>query len=139
MEARREAGEAWAESTLVIDASAILALIFDEVGATWSRTSAMRAVLNAVNLDEVLHKVARARHGSIVVETQLSRLGISVVAVRSSVRLEFRQPSFAANGTDTSFADRACLSMGLMLDATVLTADAKWMGLGLDVDIRLIR
>ena len=59
--------------------------------------------------------------------------------------VEITQSSISAalhsqlTGTDTSFADRACLSMGLMLDATVLTADAKWMGLGLDVDIRLIR
>jgi ribonuclease VapC len=126
-------------STLVIDASAILAMIFDEAGGDMVADVCDGAVLNAVNLDEVLHKVARRGMDPILVETQLSRLGISVVA------FDARQARISAalhsqlTGTDTSFADRACLSMGLMLDATVLTADAKWMGLGLDVDIRLIR
>ena len=126
-------------STLVIDASAILAMIFDEAGGDMVADVCGGAVLNAVNLDEVLHKVARRGMDPILVETQLSRLGISVVA------FDARQARISAalhsqlTGTDTSFADRACLSMGLMLDATVLTADAKWTGLGLGVDIRLIR
>lgn len=126
-------------STSVIDASAVLAMIFDEAGGDMVADVCEGAILNAVNLDEVLHKVVRRGIDPILVETQLSRLGISVVA------FDGRQARVSAalhsqlTGTATSFADRACLSMGLMLNATVLTADAKWTGLGLDVDIRLIR
>lgn len=126
-------------SPLVIDASAILAMIFDEAGGDMVADVCEGALMNAVNLDEVLHKVARRRMDPVVVETQLSRLGISVIA------FDARQARVSAAlhaklaGTDTSFADRACLSMGLMFDATVLTADATWARLGLDIDIRLIR
>lgn len=126
-------------SALVIDASAILAMIFDEAGGDMVADVCDGAMLSAVNLDEVLHKVARRGVDPMLVETQVSRLGIAVVAfdarqARVSAALHARLA-----GTDTSFADRACLSMGLMLNTTVLTADAKWMRLGLDVDIRLIR
>ena len=126
-------------SAFVIDASAILAMIFDEAGGDMVADVCDGAMLSAVNLDEVLHKVARRGVDPMLVETQLSRLGIAVVVfdarqARVSAALHARLA-----GTDTSFADRACLSMGLMLNTTVLTADAKWMRLGLDVDIRLIR
>lgn len=38
-----------------------------------------------------------------------------------------------------SLADRACLALGLERKSAVLTADRAWSGLGLDVDIRLLR
>lgn len=112
-------------SAIVIDASAILAMIFDEVGGDMVAEACDGAVLNAVSLDEVLHKSARRGLDPVAVETQLSRLGIAVTA------FDARQARVSATlyaqlfSTDTSFADRACLSMGMML--------------GLDADIRLIR
>ena len=38
-----------------------------------------------------------------------------------------------------SLGDRACLALGLTLDATVVTADRVWNGLELGVAIELIR
>jgi ribonuclease VapC len=38
-----------------------------------------------------------------------------------------------------SLGDRACLALGMRLEATVLTGDRAWQSLNLAVDIRMIR
>jgi len=38
-----------------------------------------------------------------------------------------------------SLGDRACLTLGIVLDAPVYTAEALWQKLKLDIDVRVIR
>ncbi|MEA1083271.1 type II toxin-antitoxin system VapC family toxin [Sphingomonas sp. CD22] len=123
----------------VVDASAVLALIFEEPGSAMVLAQCRGALFSAVNLDEILHKVARHGLDPAAVEEQLTKLQIIVVPfdagqARVSAALHPR-----VHGTDTSFADRACLSLALATGGAVLTADTKWRTLGLDLDIRLIR
>lgn len=125
--------------SVVLDASAVLAMIFGEAGGKSVLTSSRGALLSAVNVDEVLHKVARRGIDPAAIEEQLLRLGLLVTPfdidhARASAALYAR-----LRGTDTSFADRACLSLAMLTGRPVVTADAKWMELGLNLDIRLIR
>jgi ribonuclease VapC len=125
--------------TPVLDASSILAVIFEEPGADIVIGHSDGALLSAVNLDEVLHKSARRDIAGSDVEQQLTKLGIVIVPfasadVRIAAALHPR-----VDRTGTSFADRACLALGIATGGPIFTCDGKWLNLGLDLDIRLIR
>jgi ribonuclease VapC len=125
--------------TLVIDASAMLAVLFGETGADVAAAHCRDAWLSAVNFDEVLHKAMRRGIPAGVIEEQIERLQIVIVPfglayARVSASLHSRTYK-----TDTSFADRACMAMALAEQCPVLTADRKWADLDLGLDLILIR
>lgn len=125
--------------SVVLDASATLAIVFEEEGAEIAIAESAGALLSAVNLDEVLHKSARRGIAITDVEKQLGKLGLiivpfDIVQARLSSGLHPR-----VDRTGTSFADRACLALGLSTGRQVLTSDGKWLELDLGIDIRLIR
>lgn len=125
--------------SVVLDASATLAIVFEEEGAEIAIAESAGALLSAVNLDEVLHKSARRGIAMADVEKQLGKLGViivpfDIVQARLSSGLHSR-----VDRTGTSFADRTCLALGLSTGRQVLTSDGKWLELDLGIDIRLIR
>lgn len=125
--------------TVIFDASALLAIVFEEAGAERAIAYARGGIASTVNMDEVLHKSARRGLRPDLVEAQITKLGIDfipfdVVHARSTAALH---PELSRLGI--SFADRACLALGLVSGHAILTADTDWPGLGLGIDIRLIR
>ena len=124
--------------TVVIDASAVLAILFDESGSDIAAASAQGAQLSAVNLTEVLEKVARNSGDADAVPGTLERLEIMTVP------FDARQAWIAAAlkprvGNNDSLADRACLALALDRALPVVTGDRAWADLDIGVDIRLIR
>ncbi len=125
--------------TVVVDASALLALLFDEPGADMVVGMVRGASLSAVNLDEVLHKCARRGMDAGAVVSHLARLELDIRAfdhaqARISAALHPR-----AQPAGLSFADRACLALGTVMEAVVLTADRDLSTFDAGIDIRLIR
>lgn len=125
--------------SVVLDASAILALIFEERGADVALSAARGSFLSAVNLDEVLHKTTRRAIAAVEVETELNRLEIEVrpFDAAQARRAAILHP--AAHRLNISFADRACLALAMESNRAVVTAEGKWLELRLPLDIRLIR
>lgn len=125
--------------TVVVDASAVLALLKNETGADVVAPVARAALLSAVNLIEVRSKLIDAVSDIDAAMGLLSRFEISTVPLTSA------QATIAADlwpvvkGRNVSLADRACLALGIERRATVLTGDRRWIELGLSLDIRLIR
>ncbi len=125
--------------TVVLDASAVLALLFDETGAEQVAASVRGALLSAVNLDEVLHKCVRRGIDAATVLTQLARLEIVVRAFdaeQAAISASFHP---RAQPAGLSFADRACAALGVATRSAILTADRELAALDLGIDIRLIR
>jgi ribonuclease VapC len=125
--------------TLVIDASALLAIQFGERGADVAIAHCRGASLSAVNLDEVLHKGVLRGIPADVIEDQIRRLQIAIVPftvdhARVAAGLHPR-----LHRTNTSFADRACMALALVERCPVLTADRKWADLDMGVELILIR
>lgn len=125
--------------TIVLDASATLAVLFEEPGADVVLASSRGAIISAVNLDEVLHKCERRNIPAVDAEGILAKLLITVVPfdhvqARASARLH---PDLHRRGI--SFADRACLALAEVAGGTILSADSDWTELDLPIDIRLIR
>jgi ribonuclease VapC len=124
---------------LILDASAILALLFKEPGHESVAVAADGAAASTINLAEVLTRFVRDGH---TVPAVLEHLG--VYAIEWVPFDDVQAAGTAALWPRTrraglSLADRACLALAIDRGLPVLTADRVWADLGLPVDIRLIR
>ena len=123
----------------VLDASALIALLWDEPGAQAVERLLGRAVVSVVNWTEVLQRF-RA-HG---VETADKResvegLGIGIMSFTledAETAAELWEPTRAAG---LSLADRACLALARRLDLPAHTADRDWRKVDVGVEVVLIR
>lgn len=116
-------------STCLLDASAILALLQGEPGAS-TVAEAMRsgAAVVSVNLSEVVAKLCDGGLSDEEIGQVLGELKLDVVAFdREDARLAglLRR---GTRGSGLSLGDRACLAVGVRRGLTVLTADAAWVG-----------
>lgn len=123
----------------VLDASALIALLWDEPGAEAVERLLGRAAMSVVNWAEVLQRF-RA-HG---VETAGKResveaLGVAIVSFTpedAELAAELWEPTRAAG---LSLADRACLALARRLDMPAHTADRDWRKVDVGVEVVLIR
>ena len=124
--------------SVVIDASAVLAVLFTEPGAEAATAYCQGAMLSAVNLIEVRDKFARRSGTAEPVADLLYRLGIETVPFTEA------QAVIAADlknrvGKKDSLADRVCLALAIERGLPVVSADRRWAELDIGVDLRLIR
>jgi PIN domain nuclease of toxin-antitoxin system len=124
---------------LVLDASALLAVLLDEPGGDRVLPVLQGAVMSAVNLSE---SVSRAIDRGFPASDALAlvdrfRLTVSAFDRKQAELAAGLRLAMRAKGL--SLGDRACLALALDLDCPVLTADRAWAALDLGVDIRLIR
>lgn len=116
----------------VLDASAILAVVFDEAGADAVLALAQRGpLLSAVNWTEVLAKLVD--HG-LQVDEAIPRLADSglldavhlvefdTAQARATAELRQRTRSLGL-----SLGDRACLALALLRQASAVTTDRAWL------------
>ncbi len=125
--------------SVILDASALLALIFDEPGADVVALQAKGSSLLSVNFSEVVQRVIAIKGIPQRAEEAVDRLEIAVVPFdRELARItaELRAPT-AFMGA--SFADRACLALGLLTGNAILSSDRDWDKLDLGIEIRMIR
>jgi ribonuclease VapC len=123
----------------VLDASAVLAFVKCEPGGEGVGPYMNGGLISSVNYAEVLKK-STEYGGSIEVTAALldrSQLQIIVFDAAQAIGAAKMWPSVKSHGL--SFADRACLGLGIVSDAVVLTADKAMTGTGLPVRVRLIR
>lgn len=127
-------------SRIVLDASALLAALTGEPGADKLTLELLStAVISTVNLAEV--------------QTKLVNRGLSpnrawevaLVPVERAIPFTSEQAKTAGSmvaetrAWGLSLGDRACLALGLALQAPVYTADRSWKNLKLGVPIHVIR
>jgi ribonuclease VapC len=123
---------------IVIDSSALIALVRDEPGADRVAAAIGDAAVSAVILAECLSKLAGFGFDPDAVRSRFSMAGLSVqgfdladVAAVVALRRLSKQ--------GVSLADRFCLALALDRDLPVLTGDRDWADLGLPLQIELIR
>jgi ribonuclease VapC len=124
---------------VVLDSSAVLALLGREPGADVVEELLGRIVICAVNLAEIQGKLV----GRGIEKTAAS---LAIVGVVSDV-VDFDHERALLTGSlmaetrvlGLSLGDRACLALGIALKVPVYTADRAWTGLQLGVEVRAIR
>lgn len=132
-------------SSVVLDASAMLAYLFDEDGAGLVETALNdSACIGAINWAEVLSKVEDKGHSSealIITLTNQGLLGntLEVLSTTEKDALLIAQLRPQTKLLGLSLGDRACLALGMRLEIPVFTADTAWNDLTLNLSIRMIR
>lgn len=125
--------------TVVLDASALLALVNGETGAEMVESLLEEAAMSSVNLSEVAGKLVDRGLPSADVRRSLESLQLDVHtfdAEQAFLTGELR----AAVPRDFALGDRACLALAATLQARAVTADRQWAALRLPgVDIAVIR
>lgn len=111
----------------VLDASALLAFLKRESGATVVEQHLSTGICGAANWSEVAQKVRRGGANWSVARDLLLSYGLRVEPVtRADAELA---ASLWTAGTGLSLGDRLCLALGARLQQEVLTTDSAWAGL----------
>lgn len=124
---------------VVLDSSAVLAVLQFEKGADVVMDNLKEGAISAINLTEVATKLVEKGHSIAEARRAIAMLGMDVESID-----ERQAYAAAALRSDTkakglSVGDRHCLALGAKLGATVLTADQNWKQVKIGVDVKLIR
>jgi ribonuclease VapC len=111
---------------VVLDASAVLALLFEEPGAEVVRAQLRTGVIGAANLAEVLAKLSD--HGLPAMEAvrAVTILGLEVAPMTEAQAGRSAELRPMTRAVGLSLGDRACLALAAELGAPALTADRSW-------------
>jgi len=124
---------------VVLDPSALLAVLRAEPGAERVEPRLERARIGAVNLSEVVAKLAEDGVPEPEIRRAIGRLELDVRSfdVQHAYLAAMLRNSTRALGL--SLGDRACLALAQSLGAPALTADRSWSRLDVGVAIEMIR
>lgn len=123
----------------VLDASALLAVLFEEKGAAKVEPVMSGASISAVNFGEVVAKLVDRGVADEDIVRDLAELDIEVVDV------DRRQAELAGllrrmtKEAGLSLGDRSCLALAREYEATAVTADRAWAKLKVGAKIMLVR
>lgn len=124
---------------IVLDTSAILAVLLKEPGGAGVIRMLPNSMLSAVNHAEVGANLSKRGFAREDIQRRLAGLVSVIVAFDSEQSLETIRVYRLTQGTGLSLADRACLALARLRKTPVLTTDKKWSELRLGVDVRQIR
>jgi PIN domain nuclease of toxin-antitoxin system len=124
---------------MVLDASALLALLFREPGHQRVAEVLGDCCMSTLNLAEVLGRFARDGHVPADVWARLRATSIEWVPFTDALALTAAQLLPWTRAQGLSLGDRACLALALNRGIPVMTADRPWAELGLGIHIELIR
>ncbi|RYF22944.1 MAG: PIN domain-containing protein [Oxalobacteraceae bacterium] len=113
-------------TSVVMDASAVLALVRDEPGADKVTPHVGRSAISAVNLQEVIKELLLSGLDAATIREILDEL-------RLDVRSHDVEAAYAAAGLHIQtkefgrgLGDRSCLALAMQLGVPALTADREW-------------
>lgn len=124
---------------VVLDASAVLAVLNGEVGADEVWTHLPGAYLSAVNAGEVASKLVDGGKEAEEAGQTLERLGARVISFELADIVPVARFRELTRSAGLSLGDRACLALAQRLRLPAVTADREWRNIETDVEIRLIR
>jgi ribonuclease VapC len=118
---------------VVVDATALLAVLLSEPGADKVLPVLERALVSAVNVAEVY---AHLLHRGVAAELawrSLEGLGFETCAFTADHAR--RAGELAGKGRRFSFGERACVALAMTQDAVVYTTNEAWKGIGVEVEV----
>lgn len=126
-------------SSVVFDASALLALLHRERGADLVERHLPGAALSAVNYSETLKKAVEK--GARLADAELAIRGLQLEIVPFDERLASAAAGLWENSRKLglSLADRSCLALACDLNRPAVTADKRWAEVDINIEVKLIR
>ena len=125
--------------TVVLDASALLAVLHNEPGADTVAALLEDAALSAVNWSEVLQKAAKRGVDVLHLRDDVEALGIRIAPFDADSAAATAALWPLTRNAGLSLGDRACLALAKASGATAVTADSAWAGVRVGVEIHVVR
>ena len=113
-------------STVVIDASAILAAILGEPGSDAVFDLLDEAIVSTVNVAEVYTYTAINELSTEAIDAFFADTGIAIVSFDWVQAVTAGQLASITRKAGLSLADRSCLALAKLRNAELLTADRPW-------------
>jgi PIN domain nuclease of toxin-antitoxin system len=127
-------------SECVLDASAVLALIFKEPGADEVEQAFPDAMMSTVNFTEVVTRLCDRGMPATEVERTMAKLPLTLVSFTRPIAFAAGMLRRETRALGLSLGDRACLATAHVMGRPVLTADNAWRRLKTaSIEIRVIR
>ncbi len=127
------------EIAVVLDASALLALLNDETGADRVAGLLDHAAISTVNLAEVVGKLRAAGMPMTACKEAVNTLALKLVSFTETLALLAAEMDVETRRYGLSLGDRACLATAKHLGCPAITADRQWIKLKTGVRIVAIR
>jgi ribonuclease VapC len=124
---------------IVLDSSALLAMLFFEPGCERVAELVPRAYMSTVNLAEVLGRLARDGRALDEALHQIEDMGIAWIGFDRELAIGTAALLLPTMSFGLSFGDRACLALARLRKLPAVTADRAWARLNLDIAIEMIR
>ena len=127
-------------SQVILDASALLAILFEEPGSEVVAEVLSSCSISAVNYAEVLTLLVREGLPHVEAIHKLAALNLPVIPWDQALAEAAADLSPLAKTHGLSLGDRACLATARSLRHTVLTTERAWRRLPkLGIEIQFIR
>jgi ribonuclease VapC len=127
-------------SKVVLDASALLALLNEEPGSELVATLIEEgAAISTVNLSEVVAKLSEAGMPQEAIHEALDPLGMTIVDFNNMFAYKAAWLRLVTKKAGLSFGDRACLALAQQLALPATTTDRVWESLSIGVTIQTAR
>lgn len=124
---------------VVLDASALLALIFREPGHEQVEQWLSGSVISAANLSEVATRLVRRGADDQEIRDILAGVGVPPVPVDQDIALQAAAMHRETAAQGLSLGDRLCLATAQARGVPAVTADRAWQGLQVAVEVVCIR
>ena len=124
---------------IVIDASALLALLFNEPGHEIVDAALDHGVMNAVNLAEVASRLLFLGADEQTTRDRLGDLPIEIVPFTAEHAFRVGALRVPTMEHGLSLGDRACIATAEELNLPALTSDQSWTRLNFKIPIKVIR
>lgn len=115
---------------IVLDASALLALLLSEPGEEMVMEALPEAVMTETNLAEVYFALSRRGVPETEITAAVGKTTIDLLPASDERAAITCRLTDAALKNGLSNADRTCLAAGIVLDVPILTADKAWSKIG---------
>jgi PIN domain nuclease of toxin-antitoxin system len=126
-------------SNVVLDASALLALVNQEPGHTLVANLLPKARISAVNLSEFVAKLTDRGMAEEEIQEILAELNLQVIPFDEAQGALAGYLRPVTKHLGLSLGDRACLALGIQMNCPVVTADRAWAKLTIGPVIQVIR
>ena len=124
----------------VLDSTAVIAVLYAEPGHQYINEVLHRSAVSAVNLAEIVNKLARRGSTSEALRESLNRLKLQVEDWTEAMAYQNAEFTQFSKSHGLSLGDRACLTLAKTLHATAVTSDRAWRRLpALGVRIMIFR
>jgi PIN domain nuclease of toxin-antitoxin system len=125
----------------VLDTSAVLAYLFEEVGAEQVAPvlEAGAGVISSVNYAELVGKLIDQGMPATLIRETLSGLELELVDHDQAQAFLTGELRAASKAFGLSLGDRACLALAIVRQLPVLTADRAWLNVAVQAAVRVIR